>query len=274
MSVMNIPKIFQDDDTIYHYTTSEKALLYILKDMKLRVSPRSYSLDPIENTEEFISYSGGHNFIHIGRRISAELKNAKQLSFCKNKPYDLSNGIPTVYPFEKYGFAKPRMWDNYGDKYKGVCLALSKSKLQNSIKDTGLFDNEKDVEYLNYKEFSTKHHSISWQGSEEETYEHFLKIFKKRLFYKHEDYSMENEYRICSLSNKQYDYINIQDSLVGLIVSNQGLNDYLYHGFSRFMSKKKNIHFLIISFDNKTISVQTYQEHLKFKKSVEKAFKQ
>lgn len=273
MSIFNIPKIFQNDDTVYHYTTSENALLYILKEMKLRLSPRANSLDPIENTKEFISYSGDHDLIEIGRRISAELKNAKQLSFCKNNPNDLSNGVPTVYPFEKYGFAKPRMWDNYGDKYKGVCLALSKSKLQNSIKDTVLFDNETDVEYLKYKEFSIKHHSITWQGSEEGTYEHFLKIFKKRLFYKHEDYSMENEYRICSLSNKQYDYVNIQDSLIGLIVSNQGLNDHLYDSFSRLMSNQKNLHFLIMSFDDKKIRIQTYQEHLKYIKSVEKDFK-
>lgn len=220
MSILNIPQIFQDDDTVYHYTTSEKALLYILKDMKLRLSPRLDSLDPIENTKEFISYSGDHNskLIELGRRISAELKNAKQLSFCKNKSNDLNAGIPTVYPFEKYGFAKPRMWDNYGDKYKGVCMAFSKRKLQKSIKDTILFDNEKDVEYLNYNEFSTRHQSILWQGTEEKTFEHFMSIFRRRLFYKHEDYSMENECRICSLSKKQYDFVDIQGSLIGAFV--------------------------------------------------------
>ena len=151
MSITNIPKIFHDDDTVYHYTTSETALLYILKDMKLKLSPRLISLDPIENTKEFISYSGHSDFklVEIGRKISKELKNAKQLSFCKNIPDELNAGIPTVYPLEKYGFAKPRMWDNYGDKYKGVCLAFSKIKLQNTLKDTIYFD-EKDVEYLKY----------------------------------------------------------------------------------------------------------------------------
>ena len=61
MNIMMIPRIFQDDDTVYHYTTSENALLYILKEMKLRLSPRVNSLDPIENTEEFITYSGESN---------------------------------------------------------------------------------------------------------------------------------------------------------------------------------------------------------------------
>jgi len=257
---MNIPRIFQDDDTVYHYTTSENALLYILKEMKLRLSPRANSLDPIENTKEFISYSDDHDsdLIEIGRRISAELKNAKQLSFCKNKPNDLMAGIPTVYPFEKYGFAKPRMWDNYGDKYKGVCMAFSKSKLQKVIKNTMLFDNDNgDVEYLNYNEFSIKHQSIVWKGTEIYTYEHYIKHFKKRLFYKHEDYIMENEYRICSLSNEPFDYIDIKDAFVGLIISNKGINEHLYDEFASLLS---NQIFLIISFDNKKLNIQSYQE--------------
>ncbi len=273
---MNIPKIFQSDDTIYHYTSSEKALLYILKKMKLRLSPRSFSHDPIENTKDFIYYEQRDtNLLKIGKKISEELEKAKQISFCKNKPDDIEKGIPTIYPFEKYGFAKPRMWDNYGDKYKGVCIALSKAKLKNAIKDTKLFDNDdNDVEYLNYNEFSIKHQNIVWKDSKKYTYEYYIEHFKKRLFYKHKDYGMENEYRICSLSDEPYDYIDISDSIIGLIISNIGLNEHLYDEFAKLLSNQNNLHFLIISFANKNISVESYQSLKDRIETIEKEIKE
>lgn len=275
MSIRNIPHIFQNDDTIYHYTSSETALLHIFKDMKLRLSPRLNSSDPIENTKEFISNSGESNpeLIKIGREISSQLKKAKQISFCKNKTYDLKKGIPTYYPFEKYGFAKPMMWNNYGDKYKGVCIALSKNKLQDTIRNTVLFDNNNnDVEYINYNEFLVKHHSISWKDTETNTFNYFLSHFKKRLFYKHKDYEMENEYRICSLSNEPFDYIDISDSIVGLVISNIGINKHLYDTFAKLLHNRNNLHFLIVSFDNKNLNIQSYQTRLDFIKSIEREF--
>ncbi len=276
MSIQNIPQIFQNDDTIYHYTTSETALLHILKDMKLRLSPRLNSHDPIENAKEFISYSGetDYDIMEIGSVISSELKKAKQISFCKNKTYDLKQGIPMIYPFEKYGFAKPRMWDNYGNKYKGVCIALSRNKLEDAIRNTALFDNnDDDVEYLNYREFSTRHQSIIWKDTVTNTFDYYLRHFKNRLFYKHKDYEMENEYRICSLSNEPFDYIDIKDAIIGLVVSDIGINEHLYDEFAKLLSRRDNLHFLIISFNNKNLSVQSYQDRKSFFKLIERKFK-
>lgn len=272
MNITDIPKVFQDDDTVYHYTKSIDALFYILKDMQLRISPRANSLDPIENTKEFISYSGvtNHELLEVGRRISCELKSAKQLSFCKNNLSDSNNVVPMV---EKYGFVKPRMWDNYGDKYKGVCLAFSKKKLKEAIENTELFDN--DVEYMRYEDFSIKHHSLEWRNSSEETYEFYLEKFKRRLFYKHLDYKMENEYRICSLSSNNEEHIDIRKALIGLIVSDIGINQRLFDEFEkRLNNTQKGLNYMIISFRNKKPCFQTYDEQNKFMKSIKLDFQQ
>jgi hypothetical protein len=42
----NIPEIFKSEDTVYHYTTTETALNFILRDKKIRLSPRNNSIDP------------------------------------------------------------------------------------------------------------------------------------------------------------------------------------------------------------------------------------
>lgn len=258
MSITKIPDVFKDDDTVYHYTTLVN-LFCILKTMKLRMSSRNSSRDPIENAKSFVSYSGDNNdeLMKIGRRISCELKNVKQLSFCKNRSYDLRKGTPMVFPFENYGFAKPRMWDNYGDKYQGGCLVFSKKKLKEAIKKTEFFDNGKhDVEYMSYNDFSKKHHSMVWRNSAKETYQFYLQEFKRSLFYKHLDYEMENEYRICSLSYSDDDCIDIKDSVIGIIVSDFGKkqNQCLFEENEKQLKEfNKNLPYLIISFDNKTI---------------------
>ncbi|UXE68776.1 MAG: DUF2971 domain-containing protein [Chryseotalea sp. WA131a] len=99
--------------------------------MKLRLSPRSQSSDPIENTEHFFSYAGGNHgegipadAIRLTNETKKMLRKTKQVCFCKNTCRPDENGM-IFPPFEKYGFAKPRMWDQYGDKYKGVCLVFS-----------------------------------------------------------------------------------------------------------------------------------------------------
>ncbi len=71
---------------------------------------------------------------------------------------------------------------------------------------------------------------------------------------------MENEYRICSISDNEYDYIDIKSSFVGMIVSNRGLNEYLYSVYASFLNNcfcpKNN---LILSFDNKNLNIKQFK---------------
>ena len=259
MSIINIPQVFKDDDTVYHYTSSKTALLYILKSNQLRLSPRSNSIDPIENTKEFISYSGepdNEKLRRIGKKISNELNNVKQVSFCKNEPDDNSKGIVSVPPLEKYGFAKPRMWDNYGDKYTGVCIAFSRRKLKEKIMV------DEDIQYLTFDEFKRRHQSVEWKGTEANTYECYKKYFQDKLFYKHKDYEMESEYRICSFLNQPFDYIdNISGAIVGLVISEKGINEYLYSGVADLIP---NIPFLIAKFNSTTgFGIEKYEDYKK-----------
>lgn len=43
-----------------------------------------------------------------------------------------------IKPEEFYGFLKPRMWDQYGNDYNGVCLAFSLDALKRKEKTSYL----------------------------------------------------------------------------------------------------------------------------------------
>lgn len=271
MSIHLIPSIYKDNDTIYHYTTSEKALSYILMRMKLRLSPRSQSSDPIENTEHFFSYSISNqelglpdDAVRLTNEAKKMLRNTKQLCFCKNNSLENEHGV-TYPPFEKYGFAKPRMWDQYGDKYKGVCLAFSLTKLLENARTSDI--KEGDLNYITYHESEVGHHSINMYRLKQDGYEEYKRVYSdyliKRLFNKHRDYIHENEYRLCSFGEGNYDYMEIKDALIGVIISAQSINPFLYKGFEDLLIGYPNIDIQILSFNNQTLKIESYESHKK-----------
>lgn len=242
MQIKNIPEIFKSDDTVYHYTTVETALNFILRGQKIRLSPRKNSIDPIENSEDWYSYSdGGHeasapqdkdNAYKVKDLFKKRLSKTKQVCFCKNneiKDEDKRNNLP----IEKYGFLKPRMWDNYGHKYKGICLAFSRKELEKeAIRTKIIFD---DLNYDSFYNISKQHKSIDVKGVKrvgvEKYYEQSLKKLEQRLFDKHLDYLGENEFRLCSFSGNDYDYLDISNALKGVFISNLGINQHLLSAF-------------------------------------------
>ena len=143
--------IFKNKDIIYHYTKSQTAIEHILfeNEKKILLSPRNISNDPVENSSIWMT-SGGVNLIkeddEKGKKLKEELdereKKLRQVCFCMN-----NHNIKTD-KLEYYGFFKPRMWDQYGDKYKGICLAFDKKEL---LKDSkiGL---EKEIDYISAEE--------------------------------------------------------------------------------------------------------------------------
>lgn len=277
MNLIEIPDFYKDNDTVYHYTTTETSLLYILKDMKLRLSLRSKSNDPIENTEYFFSFNQDDlekgtteikNLEDQAYQLYIESKNlinkTKQLCFCKNNMTE-SNSFETIFPMEKYGFAKTRMWEQYGDKYKGVCIAFSLRELK-KIADINNFHN-RDIDYITYRELENKRQSIAYNEIKHLGYENYklsyIEYLKKYLFYKHKDYVNENEFRICSFNEEEFDFLDIKSAIKGIIVSNIGLNLYLINSFARIIKEIESINFQILNFSNTGIELEDYRNYLK-----------
>ena len=212
-------KLLYNEDIIYHYTKANTAIDFILNNQHLKFSHRRESNDPIESRiAERVTISTGpevlkpiseetesdseslHEFI-----ISLENK-FHQVCFCKNQIEADIASKNYHGDFEGneefFGFAKPRMWEQYADNYSGVCIAYSKERILALNNHIDLLKD--DIEYLTYSELSYKKlgdiytNRLSNLGVEQYKKEN-EEIVKKSFFYKHKDYEGENEYRIGTL---------------------------------------------------------------------------
>lgn len=214
-------KSIYKDDIVFHYTKATTAIDFILYNNELKFGRGKQSNDPIESSQAercTVYHSFGkqedenhpyeinelHEFIE-----DLEMR-FHQISFCKNFMGEEFGSKYYHTSFEGheelFGFAKPRMWDQYADRFTGVCLAFSKNKILdlNNLKLELVSDN---MEYLTFQqlrerkvgniqgEFLIKVGKLDYKAKlEEQT--------KKSFFYKHQDYSGENEYRIGTFYDK------------------------------------------------------------------------
>lgn len=213
-------KSIYNDDIIFHYTKASTAIDYILFNQQLRFSKARSSADPIE------SKRANRRPFYVDSEVDAkkspqhyqdiqELRNFlsnleeqfSQICFCQNNA-----GSEFASDFyhasfhgheELFGFTKLRMWDQYADKFSGVCIAFSKEKI--IYKNKEKFDLiEGKVKYLNFRELYNKkigdirgNHLM--RVGKEVYKEELTTLIWESFFCKHIDYSGENEYRIGTL---------------------------------------------------------------------------
>lgn len=216
---VNFFKSIYNEDTIFHYTKASTAIDYILYNQKLRFSKAIRSNDPIESkkakrgtvyfdSEVDINQSKEHhddaNELH---NTLDDLENRFcQICFCKNTlgaDFASEHYLAFKGHEELFGFTKLRMWDQYADKFTGVCIAFSKEKILSLNKDKFELIVD-DVSYLSFCElFMKKIGDI--QGNylkkvgKDKYKEQLEKSLKESFFCKHLDYSGENELRIGTL---------------------------------------------------------------------------
>lgn len=271
-NLINIPAVFGEQDTVFHYTSMNTAIEYILHTKSLKLSPRLKSIDPIENLQNFISYSisgraAENDFFKnefeeksakINKSLKELIKQAKQVCFCMNPPINPSEGIHMVLPAEKYGFLKPRMWDQYGDNYRGVCLSFSKRKLIEQHDEL-----KGEIDYIKYSELRTNHISIDSSILDklgETAYkETLIKRLSSSFLLKHIDYSGESEYRMFSFNEYDQAFINITESLNGIIASSVSLSPFALENLRKY-SNEFGVPLIFVTFNNSGVRIRTDDE--------------
>lgn len=211
-------KLAQDENIIYHYTNAIAALCYILPDYKLRFSQYCNTNDPFEYSYLDLP---GLGFVSISNEVQEKYneQSAKIYTYrsthCKFISFCLSTkDVP--------GFMKPRMWSQYGDNQKGVCLAFRKDKLIENcgkVSDKILSEN---VSYGSLEKLKRLHIRFDDDRGSDVYAEDFLRKHKSELlFSKHMDYKDENEYRIILVERDANTFVNIRDSLVAIIAGDR-----------------------------------------------------
>lgn len=277
--MIQIPKIFKGEDIVYHYTKATTAVEHIFYKNRLKFSSISNSIDTIEGSKfntgtvffgehnEDIYKRNHDNLDMMEKRIYSLLDEAKILCFCKNdteNKYLSSN----IYKKDYYGFLKPRMWDQYGENYKGVCLALSKTKLI----ENNLIECSQDIKYVEYDEFELNFNRISLNYLDKVGLDSYYSDIRSSIVEtfskKHKDYKDENEFRILTFSEKEK-FVDITKSVCGIIISPKLIQSEFIHNQIIQYSKEMNIELLYLDWNKNgvTITSRDFWEELKTDRS-------
>jgi len=123
--------MFDSGKYVYHYTSGKTATDYILPSLSLRMSPFTDVNDPRESKHwpfKFYARSLEENFDPALFLEATRYVRDKSLVLCysKDHPEGGDNSL-------RKGYARPRMWDQYGDKHKGVCLVFDEEELGHAV---------------------------------------------------------------------------------------------------------------------------------------------
>lgn len=232
-------------DYLYHYTKASTAIDFILPSNQLLIGQLCKMNDAKENLlhiidpEEYVAINKGFWWDDYTKPLAKKAsENVSLLCFSTDNDY-------------KLGFSLQRMWAQYGDTNKGVCLAIDYNKF---IKENQEVLERLNVHngYINYREdvFNqlanpAKEDLIIFENQKfnlEKTWSNLKSdkgFIRKNFFCKNEDWSGELEYRFLAFSDSSDPiYLSIKNSL-DLVVLGVHFSSHLLPSISAIVPKSK-----------------------------------
>jgi hypothetical protein len=271
-----------------HYTNEKKAKL-IIENMTLRFGKIFESNDPIE-IKDFTNFSRTKEIDDFIKCIKNELKsyldnilqllcfskgeinNIDEHGFETGMENDIINGANIQTFMKRPPYYLPRMWAQYGNNHKGVCLIFNKNNLIKQVKNQ-----TKSSYHLKYKEIIYKD-IVKYLLSEQalSKLRIYLRMYPDKLeepisivqevlhknneldyFVKDMDWKDEREYRFLlwnKIKNNNYDnkiiYVD-KESLIGVVFG-------LYNNSSdliKLSSEQKIKNLLKLEYDGDSINL-------------------
>ena len=224
---------FRDNQLyVYHYTSTRVLLDHILPTNQLKAGRYINTNDPKESKSW--SFNIGTNQERDLKVYSLELLSEEMTNGMKNRTNVIcfsadrtltGNHIKDIH---NRGFCRTRMWAQYADNHKGVCLIFNRNKIHRSVLAT--FPNYPiywgTVTYVNrgiIPNLQTSPYVINIDYLEDKGKDEYLKAHihthHKRLFFeKAEDWRDEVEYRWVILGNEEkHMFVDFQDALSGVL---------------------------------------------------------
>ncbi|MBU2952744.1 DUF2971 domain-containing protein [Marinobacter sp. F3R08] len=222
--------MFESGKYVYHYTSGETATDWILPSLSLRMSPFTNVNDPRESKHwpfKFYARSAEESFDPELFREATRYVRDKSLVLCCSRDHP-EGGDDSL----RRGYARPRMWDQYGDKHKGVCLVLDEEELGRAVarmangrqrfsgkveyldSSFGPMIQEADPYGLVYLE-DVKQRGLS------SVLEPLILRFSDSLFFtKHKDWEHESEQRwvVRTEDEREPDFVSIQGALRAVLL--------------------------------------------------------
>lgn len=223
------------DRFLYHYTKAETAIERILPNRSFKVGSFSCTNDPRENKEFRFWLTAATNESLMGtsadelstRFAKALQALAKVACFCTDT--GPLSGDP-ISDISHRGLAKPRMWAQYAQDHKGVCLVFDAQRFAARIMAETTGDRVVCGDKVDYSDrifapsFEDQHYCINVDSLNRIGFENYAARhayqFRRRLFFeKMSDWRDEREFRWIVLSPVRAAlFIDYADSLVGVVI--------------------------------------------------------
>ena len=232
-------------DTIYHYTKRTIAIEEIIKNDCFKFSTFDKASDPYEYKLKiwgtYVSTTGlddedRKRFTDIDLQVHDALLEQGEdflldrtayIAYCKNNK--------NVQHVSDLGCSKPRMWSQYGDAHKGVCLVFSTELLLKEIEDKFSHNDWKiysdDLDYVDTldktfdKLFISMIGSENWKDAEDYIFDHLAEEYQRVFFTKQKDYKGETEFRVVLANRNRISgmdlCISIDKCLIGIILGDR-----------------------------------------------------
>jgi Protein of unknown function (DUF2971) len=135
-----------------HYTDAAAVFEHILPDQRLRMSPYHRMRDPIESQDvlPIISWMGDPPRADVATwAVLEDIKTARDAMRVLAFSRDAGDGVGLRDPAFDCSWARPRMWEQYGDNHAGACLLFDRGRFEaivrNDLGDENLYI--RDVRY-------------------------------------------------------------------------------------------------------------------------------
>lgn len=225
-----------DKNIVCHYTGKDAAIS-ILSGKQINFSRLAACDDPRESKQWNFNFIGAEqrfcleNYPEVPDIFSSYIKNnSRVLCFCgwNDEDLDFSENMVPHYreAYYRTGFARSRMWSQYGIRHTGICLVFDKTRLEEEF-ESSFETNRKfygSVEYQYYLESFVRARKINCRdilkhGIDEALGMQIDANFHEYFFLKSMDYRDEHEYRLVVIQNDGDSIgLSIESSLMAVIV--------------------------------------------------------
>jgi len=222
------------DRYIYHYTNASTALTHILKNQSFKLNTYVSTNDPretkawrvsgwprnyIEGSPPDLDQLAGDFTQRLQQRVVAGC-------FCSDRNL---TGEPLADE-HKRGYAKPRMWAQYGDSHKGVCLLFDRAMFSEATRKSlsdARFIEEGRLHYIDRAAtnrlngpFVLDLRGLDDTGADKQCEIHAKERVRELFFEKNTDWSTEDEYRFIVFMQSVTSpiYINYGNALAGIMI--------------------------------------------------------
>jgi len=238
-----------NQDTVYHYTKIGNAVGHILYDRRLKFSKGINTNDPREyrNWDLEAHLDGDYSYEDFRRNcLEAEKSfgetkaHYKYACFCLN---DFTRQTQTRLP----GYARLRMWAQYGENFYGVCIAFSDQCLKERLGGNVilyakpvLYDGDLEHNDTILSDADANKFICKTKDAKDEWADCYIRDHVDQLFFsKHEDYRDEREFRIVVHDPEDIiEYVDVSGCIKAVILGDR--TKAAYHEIVKDLCRKMN----------------------------------